>query len=104
MKIEKTYDLDRGVSNDVLKKNGFKNGTFRCYIYKDIIQLIIRIDAENKWWDYKVFDTNTDLIYAQYYIRNYGRNEIVKELDEKIENIFKEMERENIFIRMKGCK
>ena len=45
------YSLNENITEKTLNKNGFKNGTFKCYVYKNIIQLIIRIDTENDWWD-----------------------------------------------------
>ena len=97
--IKKKYKLKYDVSDKKLRDNGFKNHKFQCYIYKDIIKLIVSVDIEERWWNYLVFDENTNTIYAPYYNREYGKNLIIQELDGKIEDIFEEFVNSKIFIK-----
>lgn len=91
------YKLNSGATKEKLHQNGFKNRTFKCYIYKDLIQLIIRVDVENNTFEYQVDDIDSNSLYTPYYRREYGKNRVVKILDSKINKIFKEMEKQNIF-------
>lgn len=80
-----------------LYKCGFRNGTYKKSIYKDMIQFIIKIDEENNTWEYQVLDLTSNSLYTGFYNREYGRNQLVKELDNQINKIFRELIRKNIF-------
>lgn len=96
MYIHEIYSLNKNISDEKLKENGFKNGTYKCFIFKDIIQLIVKIDIAEKWWDFHVYDVNNHISYRQFYDRKYGTNDIIKKLDNKIKAIFDEMTKQNI--------
>lgn len=93
------YKVNKNVNTELLNKNGFRYGTFKCYIYKDIIQLIIHIDVENKAWEYQVYDVDHDSLYISYYNREYGKSDVVKAIDKKIKKVMKKMEKQNIIIK-----
>lgn len=80
-----------------MHQNGFRHGTFKCLIYKKLLQLIVKIDMDNNNWEYQVHDITSDSLYTPYYRREYSKNSIVKELDKKINKVFREMTKKNIF-------
>ena len=85
------YGLHKNVNDELLRKNGFnRNGTFKCYVYKNIIQLIIKIDIDEQWWDYQIYNVDTQLIYPPYYNRDGGRHLEVEEIDSKVDKIINE--------------
>lgn len=100
MDIIEKYRLNKGVTDKILLKNGFdKNGTYRYFVYKNIIQLIIRVNIEENWWDYQIYNVNAKSIYNQFYDRKYGKNEMVKEIDHKIKKIINELVKSNILYK-----
>ena len=100
MDIIEKYKLNKNVTEKILSKNGFdKSGTYKCFVYKNIIQLIVRVDIEEKWWDYLVYNIDTKSIYNQFYDRKYGKNEMVKEIDHKVKKIINELVKSNILYK-----
>ena len=53
------------------------------------------IDADNNDWSYQVVDKDNN-IYAQYYDREYGINEVVEKIDKIINEVINEMVIEEI--------
>lgn len=93
--IEK-YKLNKNISEEKLSQNGFKNGTFKCFIYKELIQLVVHIDIESNYYEYQVVYAPLGSLYTHYYEREYGKSKVVKMLDGKINRIFREMCNQNI--------
>lgn len=93
------YKVNKEINETMLRTKGYRYGTYRCYIYKNLIQFVIHINIEEKKWDFQVIDTDYNSLYIPYYDREYGKNKIVKELDKKIESIIKEMVEEKILIK-----
>ena len=92
------YKLNPDITESQLKNIGFRHNRYKCWLYKDIIQLIIDIDIPNKWWGYQIWDTDLNMQYTPYYLRDYGINNVVKTIDRKINSIFKEFEKEQLLI------
>ena len=67
LKREK-YKLSKNFTALKLRKNGFRNGTYRCNVYKDMFYFLMVIDVDNHDWSYQVVDKDNN-IYAQYYDR-----------------------------------
>ena len=78
------YKLNPDITESQLKNIGFRHNRYKCWLYKDIIQLIIDIDIPNKWWGYL--------------------DNVVKTIDRKINSIFKEFEKEQLFITKRRKK
>ena len=98
--ITTDYRVNKKINETILKSNGFNRySTYKCYIYKDLIQLVIHINIEEKDWDYQVIDVCNESLYTPYYDREFGKNSIICELDKKIENIINEMIKSKIFIK-----
>lgn len=97
MKYLETYKLNKNIDAKTLYKNGFKNGTFKCNVYRNLIQLLIRIDNENNNWEYQIYDIDSESLYTPYYSREYGSSDVVKKIDSKVDRIFKDFEKKNIF-------
>lgn len=93
------YKLNKDVTDDILRDEGFRHGTYRCYLYKSLIQLIVYVDMEDDWWSYQVCNTDTDTLYVPYYDRTHGKNEVVEEIDKKVNKIFGEMAKKKILIK-----
>lgn len=103
MDITDKYKLNKNVTEKILIKNGFdKSGTYRGFVYKNIIQLIIRVDIEDNWWDYLVYNVDTKSIYNQYYDRKYGKNSVVKEIDHKVKKIISELVKAEILYKQEN--
>lgn len=96
------YSLNENITEKTLNKNGFKNGTFKCYVYKNIIQLIIRIDTENDWWDYQIYNVDIHSIYPPYYDRSCGKHLEVEEIDDKVDKIINELVKAKILIKQEN--
>lgn len=100
MDIIEKYKLNKGVTEKILSKNGFdKSGIYKCFVYKNIIQLIVRVDIEEKWWDYQIYNVDAKSIYNQYYDRKDGKNLVVKEIDHKVHKIISELVKSNILYK-----
>ena len=98
--ITTDYRVNKEINETILKSNGFNRySTYKCYIYKDLIQFVIHINIEEKDWDYQVIDVCNESLYTPYYDREFGKNSIMCELDKKIENIINEMIKSKIFIK-----
>ena len=98
--ITTDYRVNKEINETILKSNGFNRySTYKCYIYKDLIQFVIHINIEEKDWDYQVIDVCNESLYTPYYDREFGKNSIICELDKKIENIINEMIKSKIFIK-----
>lgn len=98
--ITTDYRVNKEINETILKSNGFNRYiTYKCYIYKDLIQFVIHINIEEKDWDYQVIDVCNESLYTPYYDREFGKNSIICELDKKIENIINEMIKSKIFIK-----
>lgn len=89
------YKLSKNLTALKLRKNGFKNGTYRCNVYKDMFYFLMVIDEDNNDWSYQVVDKDNN-IYAQYYDREYGINEVVEKIDKVINEVINEMVKEEI--------
>lgn len=94
------YRLSKNITNLKLRKNGFRNNTYKCNVYKDMFYLIVVIDAENNDWAYQVVDKDNK-IYFQFYDREFGINEIVEKIDNTINEVISEMVKENILVEVK---
>ena len=98
--ITTDYRVNKEINETILKSNGFNRySTYKCYIYKDLIQFVIHINIEEKDWDYQVIDVCNESLYTPYYDREFGKNSIICELDKKIEKIINEMIKSKIFIK-----
>ena len=93
------YRVNKEINEAMLKVINYRYGTYKCCIYKDLIQLVIHINIEEKEWDFQVIDTDYNMLYAPYYNREYGKNKIIKELDKKIDNIIDELVEAKILIK-----
>lgn len=93
------YKVNKNIDENILNKNGFRYGTYKKFIYKDIIQFIAHIDLENMDWDFQVYDVNHNSYYMAYYNRQYGKNEVVGIIDKKISEIMNELENNKILTR-----
>lgn len=103
MDIIDKYKLNKNVTEKILSKNGFdKSGTYKCFVYKNIIQLIVRVDIEENWWDYQIYNVDTKSIYNQYYDRKYGKNSVVKEIDHKVKKSISELVKANILYKQEN--
>ena len=40
MDITEAFELVDDISEYDLKKNGFRDGTYKCFVYKDMLQLL----------------------------------------------------------------
>ena len=97
--ITTDYRVNKEINEAMLKVNNYRYSTYKCYIYKDFIQFVIHINIEEKDWDYQVIDVCNESLYTPYYDREFGKNNIICELDKKIENIINEMIKSKIFIK-----
>lgn len=95
MNITENYKLKKDVTENVLKQNGFRNKTFKCWVYKNIIQLIVKVNIEDSYWNYEIYDVDTDSIYAPYYDRQ-NKNLVVEEIDRKLDVLLSELVKNNI--------
>lgn len=93
------YHVNENTNESILSKNGFRYGTLKKFVFKDLIQLIVHIDLETFDWDYQVWDVCNNSYYMGYYDREYGRNEIAKKIDKKVNDIINELERKEILIK-----
>lgn len=101
--ITEKYKLKKDVTEQTLLKNGFnKSGIFKCFVYKDIVQFIIRIDIEENWWGYQVYDIDTNTFYAPYYDRDCGKHLEVEEMDKRIALVLDLMVKNNILINKRS--
>lgn len=88
------YEVNKNLNDSDLIKNGFKNNIFKCFVYKDMVQLIIKINTKNFSWDYLIFDIDSNSIYKPYYDncnRENQRSEVVIEIDKKVDFIMNKM-------------
>lgn len=103
IQIMESYEVNKKATEDILKNNGFnRNGIFKCFVYKDILQLIVKVDVENLWWDYQVFNTNAQLIYPPYYNKDSGVHREVEEVEIKIKEIIKHLLKAKILKKAGG--
>ena len=97
MNIKRKYKLNKSVTENKLLKNGFSyNHTYQCFLYKDLIKLLLNIDIEERWWNYKIIDVSTNELYSPYYNREFGNSDVIELVDIKLEQILKEMVRNKI--------
>lgn len=96
------YKLNVDTTEDNLRNEGFRHGIFRCYVFKHIVQLVVYVDIGEKWWSYQVQNTDSNTLFVPYYDRLYGVNDIVKEIDRKVESILLEMSKKNILIEIES--
>lgn len=94
------YRLSKNVTNLKLRKNGFRNNTYKCNVYKDMFYLFVIVDIDNSDWSYQVVDKNNK-IYFQYYDREFGSNEIIEKIDDTINEVISEMIKENILVEVR---
>lgn len=96
--LTETYYLQGFQSDNLPIKHGFhRNGIFKVFVYKDIIQFIINVDIDENWWGYQVYNVDTQSLYAPYYVRDCGKNLTVIEIDEEIEKVMKKLVKAKIF-------
>lgn len=96
------YALRKDLTENKLIKFGFHHGkTYRTYVYKDILQLIIEVDLDNGDWWYQVRNTSTDTFYPSYYNRTYGVDFMISDVDNNIEKVMKQLVRAEIFKKKK---
>lgn len=95
------YKLNHSVTEKQLHNFGFRNNTYKTNVYKDLIQLVIKVDMECNWWNYMVICTDTNELYPAYYDRSYGKNSFISGIEYKINKIIKQMESEHILCRSK---
>lgn len=62
---------------------------------KYMFYFLMVIDVDNHDWSYQVVDKDNN-IYAQYYDREYGINEVVDKIDKVINEVINEMVKEEI--------
>lgn len=90
---QKQYIFD--VSKDKLKKLGFRYSkkyegymqTFEVYKYKNLVPMIycrITVDEESKRVWLNICD-DQDRLYAPYYNEEYGKNNIIKNIEKEVE-------------------
>ena len=92
------YALKKNITERKLRAAGFINHKYRCYLFKDIIELQLYIQPEkNMMWMYEIVDDDYDEVYKAYYDRELGRNEVVKEVDRKLDKVFKTFIKYEIF-------
>lgn len=99
----KKLQLNKTVTKDKLKQNGFRGNTYRCFVFKDEIELRLYVDLSDFSWYYQIVTSDSKL-YPGYYERDFGRSDVVKKIDRKLENILKEMIKQNIFVKKKKNK
>ena len=56
------YKLSKNLTALKLRKNGFKNGTYRCNVYKDMFYFLMVIDEDNNDWSYQVVDKEDNMM------------------------------------------
>ena len=100
MKIDR-YEVCPNINEKILREEGFKHGTYRCYIYKQSVQLAVYIDIEDNWWSYQIYNADSDSLYAPYYNRAYGLNDVVVKIDDEVKKILNEMVKKNILRKIK---
>lgn len=96
MNLEEKYIVNKHATEDILSENGFRHGVFKCFVYKDIIQLIVRVDLEEQWWGYQVYNLKALCTYHPYYDRGYGKHLELEEIDRKVNKIMRELEKAKI--------
>lgn len=104
MKFLNEYKLNKNITERELYSSGFRNNTYQCYIYKELIKLVVHIDIEEKWWSYSVVDESTKELYPAYYNTNFGKNEVVKTINYRIKRILNQMVEEHILVRKNSYK
>lgn len=103
MNVKRKYKLNKSVTENKLLNNGFSiNHTYQCFVYKDLIKLVLNIDIDEKWWNYKIIDISTNELYSPYYNREFGNSDVVELIDIKLEQILKGMVRNKILYRHLG--
>ena len=98
--LHNKYKLCDDVSVDKLEKCGFKNGTFRTTLYKNLIGLTIFVDIENNWWNYQVIDIKNDSVYTLFYTQGKKRTEWLNLLDNRLEETFDKIIGKGVFERI----
>lgn len=98
MPIYDNYELCANLTEEQLRKFGFKHGTYRCDVYKNLIQFFMYIGSEDDdvSWSYQIQNVDSNSIYIPYYDREYGKNDVVKKVDGKVKKIFDELVRNGI--------
>lgn len=104
MKFLNEYKLNKNITEKELSNSGFRNDKYQCYIYKELIKLVIHIDIEEKWWSYSVVDESTKELYPAYYNKNFGKNEVVKTINYRIKRILNQMVEEHILVQKNSYK
>ena len=102
MKNYEKQKINRKLTCEDLQKFGFRNGLLRQHIYKNLIDIVLKIDLDNETWYYQIVDNDTNSLYVNYYNREYGNNELVDQLDKEVEKFFNKIRRNKIlYIRRK---
>lgn len=103
MDIAEKFELIDSVSEYDLKKIGFKNGIYKCFIYKDILQFIIDVEInkeDGNSWEYHIYNADTQSIYAGYYNRDYGIDAHLKEIDQTVNKVMNKLVKAKIFKKL----
>lgn len=103
MDITEAFELVDNISECDLKKNGFRNGTYKCFVYKDILQLIIDVEInkdDDNYWGYQIHNVDTQSIYAGYYNRDYGIDAHLKEIDQTVNKVMNKLVKAKIFKKL----
>ena len=94
------YKLNKKVSDRTLLRNGFdKKGIYKCNLYKNLITLTIIINREHGVWDFTVKDEDHDCLYSGYYDTEFGRSNVVTQLNNKIDAIMDTFVEQKIFTK-----
>lgn len=103
------YELIPSLTKTDLKNNGFHyNFEYKFYttefnLYRNLFKLVINIDLNESWVGFQVIHTEHNMLYPAYYDREYGTNNIVKQIDRSVRRILKDLEKLNI-LQKKGTK
>lgn len=66
---------------------------------KNLITLTIIIDREHGVWDFTVKDEDHDCLYSGYYDTEFGRSNVVTQLNNKIDAIMDAFVEQKIFTK-----
>lgn len=87
----KDYRVNKRLTENKLTKLGFRCGSFKRFVYKQSIEIEIKIDLASFSWRYEIACKNSSSSYSAYYNREYGRNEVVDKIDIAIESLLNEL-------------
>ena len=98
--FQSRYDVHKKITDKQLKNNGFKVfGPHAClskFVYKDIIKLSIDIDTCDLTYAISVEDIDHNQIFFPIYHWNSGKNKLLEEVENNVQNIFNFLCKEKI--------